>query len=78
MNMRYCDVCGEEYNASRTTHTCQPADLEMAFLQELNQPEACNLNGDALAGLRREIIANGSPANLVALWERSAGRKFNE
>ena len=78
MNMRYCDVCGEEHNASRTKHTCQPADLEMAFLQELNQPEACNLNGDALAGLRREIIANGSPANLVALWERSAGRKFNE
>jgi hypothetical protein len=78
MNIRYCEVCGEEYNASRTKHTCQPADLEMAFLQELNQPEACNLNGDALAGLRREIIANGSPANLVALWERSAGRKFNE
>ena len=77
MNMRYCEVCGEEYNASRT-HTCQPADLEMAFLQELNQPEACNLNGDALAGLRREIIANGSPTKLVRMWERSAGRKFNE
>lgn len=78
MNMRYCDVCGAEYNASRTGHTCQPADLEMAFLQEQDQPEYCNLNSDALKGLRREIIANGSPANLVRMWERSAGRKFNE
>lgn len=71
-------VCGEEYNASRISHTCQLADLEKAFLQELDQPEACNLNGDALAGLRREIIANGSPTKLVRMWERSAGRKFNE
>jgi len=78
MNMRYCDVCGEEYNASHTTHTCQTADLEKAFLQERDQPIACNLNGDALAGLRREIIANGSPAHLVRMWERSAGRNFNE
>lgn len=78
MNIVSCSVCGAEYNASRINHTCQPSDLEMAFLQEMDQPVACNLNGDALRGLKREIIANGSPAKLVAMWERSSGRSFNE
>lgn len=76
MNMVYCGVCGVEYNALRTTHTCQPADLEMLFREEQHYGDAATLNADDLARIRQEIISNGSPANLIAMWEKSAGRKW--
>jgi len=72
----YCGVCGTHYNRSRTTHVCDPNDLEMVFLEEEDQPDACNLNGDDLKALKREIEANGNPANLIRMWEASAGRSF--
>ena len=75
-NNVYCNVCGVEYNAADTAHTCAPGDLEIIFLEEIDQPDCCNLNFDALATIRLEIIENGSPKNLVAMWEKSAGRKW--
>lgn len=74
MNMLYCSVCGEEYNASRTGHTCRPEGLEKIFLQEQNGEG--NLDSILLSWIRQEITDNGSPAHLVAMWEKSAGRSW--
>ncbi len=76
MNMRYCSVCGVEFNAQRVTHTCAPHDLELVFREEQDQPVACNLNGDDLKAIKREIEDNGNPPDLVRMWERSAGRPY--
>lgn len=77
MNMRIvsCITCGEEYHDS-VRHTCTPQSLEMLFLYERDQPVYCSLNGDDLSRIRQEIIDNGSPAHLIAMWEKSAGRTW--
>ena len=74
MNNVYCDVCGYHYNASRMTHTCEPVELLKIFAGE--QEHGDNLDGNALRGLQREIVANGSPVSLVKAWEKSSGRPF--
>ena len=74
MNNVYCDVCRYHYNVSRTNHTCEPEELLKIFAGE--QEHGDNLDGNALRGLHREIVANGSPAHLVKAWEQSAGRQF--
>lgn len=76
MNEVICPICKVQFNASLITHTCKPEDLAMMFLAEQEQPEAYLLNGDMLTRMHREIEDNGSPANLVAAWEKSAGRNF--
>ena len=71
-NNVYCNVCGEEYNAAAHTHVCDANALEIIFMQEIEQPEHCNLNGTALLGLKQAIKDNGSPDRLVAMWKKSA------
>lgn len=46
------------------------------FAAEQEQPEAYAIDGEMLTRMHREIEDNGSPADLVAAWEKSAGRKF--
>lgn len=48
----------------------------MLFCEEEHYGEPATLNGDDLLLIRQEIIGNGSPANLVAMWEKSAGRSW--
>lgn len=76
MDMVYCSVCGKEYDRLRIRHTCRPEDLVMLFCEEEHYGEPATLNGDDLLLIRQEIIGNGSPANLVAMWEKSAGRSW--
>ena len=76
MNMVYCNVCGVEYNSLRVVHKCDPVELKRIFREEELHPEDCNLNGDDLKNIRQAIVDNGSPADLVAMWEKSAGRQW--
>lgn len=77
-NNVYCNVCGVHYNAARMHHVCDPHDLELIFLEEIDQPEACSLNGDNLRNIKFEIEENGNPPHLVAMWEKSAGRPYDD